>query len=401
MQLAKLKLKKNEEKRLLQGHVWVYSNEIDTKQTPLSHFTSGQLVEVVDSRERFLGRGYVNPHTLLCARLLTKDQRVTIDQDFFSKRIQAALQLRERLFPEPYYRLIYGESDYLPGLIVDRYGDLLVVQLTTAGMELLKVTLIAALQLVLPSTAILLRNDHSMRLLEGLSQTVEAAVGQPPQQCLVRENGASYWISPWTGQKTGWFYDHRDNRRQLQSFARGKRVLDVFSYVGAWAMQAALGGAASVWAVDSSASALEKCKENAELNKVEKLLTTHQGDAFELLKQFAAEKQQFDVIVLDPPAFIKKRKDFSAGFLAYRRLNTLALELLAPQGLLITASCSHHLAAADLQEAVLLASVSARSNLQILKRGHQAMDHPVHPAIPETDYLKALFCGVQEKWKTD
>ncbi len=388
----RLRLKKNEEKRLLQGHLWVYSNEIDTAQTPLAGFTPGQLVDVEDSRGQCLGRGYVNPHTLLCARLLTRNPLAPLDEAFFIERVRSALQLRETLYSRPYYRLIYGESDFLPGLIVDRYHDLLVVQITTAGMELLRETIIAALQRVLHPEAILLRNDHSMRLVEGLPQYVSAALGEPAERCLVEENDAAFWIAPWSGQKTGWFYDHRESRRQLQRFVPGKRVLDVFSYVGAWAVQAAVYGAAEVWAVDSSAPALEKCSENADLNKVKPILKTWQGDAFDQLKQFAADQVKFDVIILDPPAFIKKRKDYPQGFLAYKRLNALALQLLSKPGVLITASCSHHLSAEDLQRAVLLGSLAAGRDLQILSRGHQGLDHPVHPAIPETDYLKTLFC---------
>lgn len=391
MQPTQLRLKKHEEKRLLQGHLWVYSNEIDTQRTPLAQFTPGQLVEVEDSRGRCLGRGYVNPHTLLCARLLTKDPQQLINTDFLIARIRAALQLREALFAKPYYRLIYGESDYLPGLIVDRYSDLLVVQITTAGMEGLREQIIAALQAVVNPGAILLRNDHSMRLVEGLTQYVTAAAGDPPSRCLVEENEASFWIDPWQGQKTGWFYDHRDNRRQLQRLVRGKQVLDMFSYVGAWAIQAAVYGASAVWAVDSSAPALAKCRENAELNQVQAVLNTVQNDAFDQLKQFAEEKTEFDVIILDPPAFIKKRKDQAQGFLAYKRLNTLALRLLSPQGILITASCSHHLSAEDLQRAILSSSIECQRDLQLLARGHQGLDHPIHPAIPETEYLKALF----------
>ena len=392
MTLSQLKLKKNEERRLLQGHLWIYSNEVDTAQTPLSGFTSGQMIDIVDHRGHELGRGYVNPHTLLCARLLTRNSRRIIDEAFFVERIQSALRLRESLFSQPFYRLIYGESDYLPGLIVDRYSNLLVVQITTAGMENLREQVVMALRRVLNPDAILFRNDHGMRLVEGLPQYVAPAWGEPPQECLVEENGVSFRIDPWTGQKTGWFYDHRENRRQLQRLVPGMRVLDMFTYAGAWAIQAAVFGAAEVWAVDSSAPALAKCAENAALNQVSHVLKTCQNDAFDQLRQFSEEKMQFDVIILDPPAFIKKRKDYAQGFLAYKRLNALAMQLLSADGFLISASCSHHLSMEDLQQAMLSASIPLHRNLQIIARGHQGYDHPLHPAIPETDYLKTLFC---------
>lgn len=394
MPLTRVRLNKHEEKRVLQGHLWVYSNEIDSRHNPLSQYTLGQLIELEDSRGKFLARGYINPHTLLCIRVLTRNVHEDINESFFLAKIQKAFELRQKLFTTPHYRLIYGESDFLPGLIVDRYGDLLVVQITTAGMENLLDPLIAALIKAVHPTAILLRNDHSMRILEGLEQYVKPAFGDPPQQCLLTENGTSFMVSPWSGQKTGWFYDHRDNRYRLQQFARGKRILDVFTYVGAWAVQAAVAGAVSVTAVDSSASALEQCRENAKLNQVDKVLTTRPGDAFDLLKELVAAQEKFDIVVLDPPAFIKKRKDHPQGMIAYKRLNQLALQLLTEQGMLISASCSQHLATEELQHAVLSAGVAVNADLQILARGHQGMDHPIHPAIKETEYLKAIFCQV-------
>ncbi|MBS0350481.1 MAG: class I SAM-dependent rRNA methyltransferase [Proteobacteria bacterium] len=388
----RLHLRKNEEKRLIQGHLWIYSNEVDTQKSPLAQFSSGQLIEVVDARGNFLGTGYINPHTLLCGRLLTKNPHTEINLNFMAQRIQQALDLRQKFFSQPFYRLIYGESDLLPGLIVDRYGDLLVVQITTAGMEQLRELIIYALKDVISPKAILLRNDHGMRATEGLPEYVCSALGEPEKQYLIQENDAQFLVAPWTGQKTGWFYDHRENRRQLQRFVKGKKVLDVFSYLGAWSIQAAKCGAAEVWAVDSSAAALEQCQQNAELNQLKSTIHLCHNDAFDQLKKFIEAKKQFDVIVLDPPAFIKKRKDFSSGFLAYKRLNTLALQLLSNNGILISASCSHHLSLEDLQNVILAASISAKKPVRIIARGHQGLDHPVHPAIPETDYLKCIFC---------
>lgn len=387
----RLRLKKNEERRLLQGHLWIYSNEVDVQQTPLTNFIPGSPVVIEDSRGRSVGCGYVNPHTLLCARLLSRNSAEDINENFFITRVQSALRLRQALFSKPFYRLIYGESDYLPGLIVDRYGDLLVVQITTAGIERLRDIVIGALEKVISPSAILLRNDHSTRALEGLPEYVEPVYGQLLPYYPIEENDVSFFISPSTGQKTGWFYDHRENRRQLQRLAPGRRVLDVFSYVGAWGVQAAVYGASEVWAIDSSKAALEKCAENARLNQVDSLVKTLQGDAFDLLKQLLEEQEKFDIIILDPPAFIKKRKDFKQGFLAYQKLNSLALQLLSAEGFLITASCSHHLSMQDLEEAVQTSSINAKRNVQLIAKGHQGFDHPVHPAIPETSYLKALF----------
>lgn len=394
MKYASLRLKKYEEKRLLQGHLWVYSNEIDTKQCPFSDFSSGQLVHIEDYRGRFLGTGYVNPHTLLCARILTRDSQQKLDVNFFEDKIRRALQLRTAFFSKPFYRLIFAESDGLPGLIVDRYHDLLVGQITTAGMDNLQDMLVEALNNVVNPVAILWRNDHAMRIVEGLPQYVRAAWGEPPQQTVIEENEISFLISPWEGQKTGWFYDHRDNRRRLKYYVKDKRVLDVFTYLGAWGVQAAVFGAKQVCALDSSASALKNLQDNAKLNKVDAIVNTIQADAFDQLKMWVEQQLQFDVIILDPPAFIKKKKDYGAGFAAYKKLNSLALQLLAPGGYLISASCSQHLSTDQLREAILTGAVNQRRNLQILARGHQGLDHPVHPAIVETDYLKAFFCRV-------
>lgn len=394
MSFSSLRLKKREADRIESGHCWIYSNEIDTVKTPLKNFQPGQLARVERFDGKLLGLAYVNPHTLLCARLLTRGNDLTFDQSVIAARVQRALNLRESLFPQPFYRLVYGESDALPGVIVDRYGEALVVQITTAGMELLIPPLMSALQQVLKPQSILLRNDHSMRTMEGLPEYIKDAYGQTPQRLMLIENGITFSTSAWQGQKTGWFYDHRDNRAQLQRFVAGKRVLDLFSYIGGWAISAAVFGAKRVCAIDSSAPALALLQENAELNKVAARVQAVQGDVFEQLKLLASTEEKFDVIILDPPAFIKKRKDSAAGLIGYQRVNELALRLLATDGLLISASCSQHLSKEQLIQTVLMASTKQKRELKIIAQGHQAADHPIHPAIPETDYLKALFCKV-------
>lgn len=394
MPFPPLRLKKHEEKRLKSGHVWIYSNEIDTAQTPLSQFQPGQIVKIIDSQSHPLGLGYINPHTLLCARLLTRDVVSSIDQNFFAQRLQHALSLRSTLFDQPFYRLIYGESDGLPGLIIDRYGDHLVVQITTAGMEALKIPLLDALRTVLKPNSILWRNDHSMRSVEGLSEYVEAALGEPPSALELVENKVRFNISVWHGQKTGWFYDHRQNRAALKDYVHNRRVLDLFSYVGGWSIQAAVFGASEVWAVDASANALDKLRENAILNGVEKRVHVLHGDVFDQLKILCDNKEKFDVIILDPPAFIKKRKDEKQGLIAYKRVNEIALRLLNLGGFFISSSCSQHLSQNHLRQIVLAGSIKNKCDLRILGYGGQGPDHPIHPAIPETEYLKTLFCHI-------
>jgi len=387
--LPVIRLKPREERRLRAGHLWVYSNEIDVAQTPLKGVTPGTLCRIEEARGKPLGVGYVNPNTLLSLRVLTGKADARIDADWFSRRIESALALRARIYPTPHYRLIYGESDGLPGLVVDRYGDWLAAQFTTAGMELLKPLVIEALQATLKPRGIFLRNDAASRELEGLP-LYEEAIGDVPEKVEVIEDGAHFEASIRSGQKTGWFYDQHDNRDRLARYVRGARVLDVFSYVGAWAIRAAKFGAASVTSVDSSAPALDIAGENAARNEVD--LAALQGEALDVLKVLRSEGRQFELIVVDPPALIKRKKDYEAGLEHYATLNRAALNLLTPDGVLVACSCSHHLEAEALQRILLRESRVVGRRLQILEQGAQGPDHPVHPAIPETRYLKAFFC---------
>ncbi len=394
MDFAPLRLNRDEDRRLRAGHLWVYSNEVDTAATPLSGFTPGQPVEIQAHNGRVLGTGYVNPHSLICARLLSRDPDHPLSQSLLVHRLKVALSLRETLYDKPYYRLAFGDSDFLPGLVVDRYGDVLVAQLTTAGMERMKADVITALEKVVKPQAILLRNDSPIRAMEGLENYVEPVLGDVPEAVELEENGVRFRAPLLTGQKTGWFYDHRENRARLMRYVRGRRVLDVFSYVGAWGGQAAAAGAREVVCVDSSAAALDRLRENAALNGVADRVTVREGDAFDVLRSLREAREKFDVVVLDPPAFIKRKKDIAQGVQAYRRLNQMAMQVLTPDGLLVSASCSFHMQREMLLQAMLHAARHLDRSMQVLEQGHQAPDHPVHPAIPETAYLKAFFARV-------
>ncbi|MBI5612280.1 MAG: class I SAM-dependent rRNA methyltransferase [Gammaproteobacteria bacterium] len=395
MTLAPLRLKPREHHRLRAGHLWVFSNEVDIKATPLTGFEPGQPVVVQDAAGQPLGSGYVNPHSLICARLVSRDPEAVLDRNLIVARLRAALLLRARLFAQPFYRLAFGEADGLPGLVVDRYGDVVVAQLTTAGMERVKAEVVAALVELLAPRAILLRNDGASRQLEGLPSYVETARGEVPETTVLEENGTRFEIPLLHGQKTGWFYDQRPNRTRLRAYVAGRRVLDVFSYVGAWGVQAAAAGAREVLCVDSSERAVALARANAGLNQVADKVTVSELDAFDALKGLRADGERFDVVVLDPPALIKRKKDIKEGTRAYHRLNELAVELLADDGLLVSASCSYHLSREALQDVLLRASRAHGRELQLLEQGGQAPDHPIHPAIPETAYLKALFARLR------
>jgi 23S rRNA (cytosine1962-C5)-methyltransferase len=387
-----LRLKKNEDRRLRAGHVWVYSNEIDTKESPLKSFIPGQEVRVEASDKTPLGIAYVNPHSLIVGRVFSRKMSDRLNQEFLAKKMKSAYELRQRLYPTPYYRLVFGESDGIPGLVVDRFGDTLSVQMNTAGIDSKKDMVLAALCEVIPEIkAILLRNDSSARLQEGLENAVVAGLGQPEEKVYLEENGARFYAPLWSGQKTGWFYDHRLNRLRLNDYVADQRVLDVFSYLGAWGIQAAKAGAKEVLCIDASPLAVEWIHENAALNQVDNKVKALCDDAFEALKKLHQAKEKYDVIILDPPAFAKKQKDLKEGLLAYQRINELALKLLDPNGILISCSCSMHVSDHDFLQTLRRASLGARCELQILERGHQAPDHPVHFAIPETDYLKMVI----------
>ena len=393
-EFAPLRLRKDEDRRLRTGHLWVYSNEVDVAATPLRDFQPGQPVTIQASNGKLIGTGYINPNVLLCARLVSRDPEHPFSPSLLVHRLNVALSLRERLYDRPFYRLVYGEGDSLPGLIVDRYGELCVAQLTTAGMDRMRDEVLAALQKVVKPAAVLWRNDSSMRALEGLERTVADAAGVVPETVTVEEEGLRFQVAPRTGQKTGWFYDQRDNRARLDRYVAGRRVLDVFSYVGAWGIRAAARGASEVLCVDSSAPALEQLAINAALNGVGDRVQTRQGDAFEVLKALREAHERFDVVIVDPPAFIKRRKDFKEGALAYRRLNEMAMQVLERDGMLVSCSCSQLLARDTLTQLLLQGARHLDRSLVILEQGRQGPDHPVPPAIPEMDYLKAVFARV-------
>lgn len=388
---APLRLNKDQDRRLLAGHCWIYSNEVDTQATPLKGFQPGQPVLVLSHGGHPLGHGYVNPNTLICARLVTHDPRLPLGPALWVQRLRQALELRQRLYDQPFYRLVHGESDGLPGLVVDRYDDLLVVQITTAGMERARTDLITALDQLLRPTTILLRNDSPVRELEGLPLTNEVVLGTAPGEIEVPEDGNRFLVSPLTGQKTGWFYDQAENRHHLARFGQPRRALDVCSYVGAWGLRAARLGAEEVVCVDTSATALEAVGVNAERNGLLERVSGLQGDAFDALRQLKEDGEIFDLVMLDPPAFIKRRKDEREGLQAYQRLNRLGLDILAPGGVLVTSSCSFHLGRDDFLRLVQQAARRANLSLQLLASGGQGPDHPIHPAIPETAYLKTFF----------
>ena len=382
------------DKRVAGGHPWAYSNEIEMNEAAKA-LPAGELVTLMRHDGRTLGAAMFNPHSLIAARVLSRDPTAEINQRFFEKRLQRALKLRERLVDVPYYRLVHAEADGLPGVVVDRFGDTVVIEVNSAGMDRLSEALAGAVDAVLKPATILIRGEGSARQMEGLTPMSRFAKGGLDGPIELQENGVKFLADPAGGQKTGWFYDQRDNRALMARFARGYSFLDCYSYTGGFGIQAAAAGATEVLAIDRSEGALDLLKRAAALNGVETKVTAQRGEAFEALEQLIAEKKRFGVVSADPPAFVKSRKDLNVGSKAYRKLARLACQAVEPGGMLFIASCSHNMPAADFATQVSRGiHEGGRSAKQLYATG-AAPDHPVHPFLPESAYLKALILQVE------
>lgn len=387
-------LRKGEDARLRQGHQWVFSNEVDTQRSPLGDFQPGEIVAICDASGRAFGLGYINPQALICARLVERGVRHPIDKSLIVHRLNVALELRKQLYAEPFYRLVFGEADGLPGLVLDRFDDVIVGQIGTLGMESLREAVVEAVVKVLKPRTFVWKNNGSVRKLEALPEYVEVPVGALEAKTRVVEAGLEFAVDIANGQKTGWFYDQRDNRDRLARLVPGKRVLDVFSYVGAWGIRSAAAGASEVLCIDSSATALEAVNDAAARNGLSDKVRTLEADAFEALKSLRQQRERFDVVIVDPPAFVKRKKDFAEGRLAYKRIFEAAMQLLNRDGILIACSCSHHMPRSTLLDTINQGARHLDRSVQVLAQLQQSADHPVQPAIPETDYLKGFICRV-------
>jgi 23S rRNA (cytosine1962-C5)-methyltransferase len=385
---ATITLLPGRQKRAEGGHPWIYSNEI-AMETATKALPPGGLVTVRKPDGKGLGVATFNAHPLVSARLLSRDATQKIDRIFLTRTLRRALALREKLFAEPSYRLVHAEADGLPGLVVDRFGTALVCQFNTAGMALLEADVLAALDELLRPEIIVLRNDSSARLAEGLTNEVRVAKGTVDGPIEFVENGARFRADLLGGQKTGWFFDQRANRRFMSALARDGRVLDLYTFAGGFAVQAALAGAREVVGIDRSEPALTLATEAARLNGVAERCAFRRAEAFAEMERLAQEDERFDVVIADPPAFIKAKKDVGAGLRGYRKLAHLAGALVAKGGFLFLASCSHNAELSAFAEAIRRGLADTGRNARILRTSGADSDHPVHPALPESAYLKA------------
>ena len=383
-------LKKNEERRIQNGHQWVFSNEIHAVNGAPK---SGDLVEIVRHDMKRLGVGFYNPHSLIAARFLSPDEE-EIDFKFFEKRLLAALSLRKKLYPKSAtFRVVHGESDFLPGLIIDKYNEYLSVQTFSAGMDTRLTLICDVLVSIFSPRGIVERNESPLRTLEDLPLR-KGIVRGTVEPTIIDLDDLKFRIDLLEGQKTGFFLDQRENRSSLRRFAKDANVLDCFCNEGGFGLYAAHFGAKHVTGVDSSEFAIEKSNVNATLNNLHNI-TFNCADAFGALASDVELKKKYDIVVVDPPSFAKNKKTVATAAKGYKEVNTGALRLLNAGGILATASCSHHVTEEMFLNIIMNSGVKAGRKLRLLHIGGAAPDHPTLPAMPETKYLKFAILSVE------
>jgi 23S rRNA (cytosine1962-C5)-methyltransferase len=389
--MKQLILRAGRDKRIRAGHLWIYQGEIGVIGLEVK---SGDLVEVLDNRGRFLGLGYYSQASQIAVRLLSRE-REEINAAFFRRRLQQALAYRQRVKPgATCYRLVYGEGDLLPGLVVERFEDYLVVQFLTVGMEVNRELILSQLIELVKPTGIIERSDLPVRLLEDLPERSGCVYGDCPEDLTIRDNGLRFKVDLVEGQKTGYFLDQSANRRAAAAYAPGRRVLDCFCHLGGFAIHAAAAGATDVLGVDISETATRQAVQNAELNGVAAACRFKTVNAFDFLREQTALKSTYDLVILDPPAFTKSKQTVESAVRGYKEINLRGLKLLPSGGVLVTCSCSHHLNAELFWEVITAAAVDAKKQIRLLERRTQGLDHPILAGVPETEYLKCFIFEV-------
>lgn len=395
---AQVVLRPEKELRVKEGHPWVFRDNISEFRAVVG---AGEIVEVLDSKGEFIAKGYINPISWITVRILTRDREEEIDQEFFIRRIRQAHEARLRVIEgrkemgmpeEEAYRVVYAEGDGLPGLIVDRYGDYLVIQIMTLGMDIRREMIVKALVEIFNPKGIYEKSNLRSRLPEGLKPVEGVVYGEVPELIEIRQDDLRLLVDPWRGQKTGFFLDQRENRRALRPYIRpGDRVLDCFCYTGAFSMMAAKRGG-YVLGVDISERAIKLCYENAKLNRVLDRCRFEVGDVFDKLQELERSGERFDVVILDPPAFAKERETVRAALKGYREINAKAMRILKPGGILATSSCTHHVGESTFLNMLSVASRKAGRRIQFLEIRSHPWDHPISPYCSESRYLKFVIC---------
>jgi 23S rRNA (cytosine1962-C5)-methyltransferase len=390
--MAKVILKKKEHIDIVRGFPWIYDNEIARVE---GDFSPGDIVDIYDVTNTFLGRGYINPKSKITVRILTRKEE-DIDKSFFFKRILQAWEYRKRLVDTRSCRVVFGEADMIPGLIVDKFEDILVIQTLALGIDRFKDTIVEVLDEILQPRGIYERNDVPVREVEGLPQKKSFLKGVFDTKVEIEENGLRIIVDVENGQKTGYFLDQRENRNALKGIVEGAEVLDTFCYTGSFALHAVKFGASKVIAIDSSVQALELARKNAELNEFDKRIEFIEGNAFDILREFYKDGRTFDVIILDPPAFAKSQRHIEGAVRGYKEINLRAIKMIREGGFLVTCSCSQHITPEIFQQIIDSARIDANRMLRLVEFRTQAKDHPILLSYPESLYLK---CGIYQVLK--
>jgi 23S rRNA (cytosine1962-C5)-methyltransferase len=389
--MSKVILQKKISQRVANGHPWIFSNEIDKIEAEVK---PGEIVEVYTFDNKFVGKGYINPKSQITVRLLSRDRNETIDEKFIFNRIQAAWDYRKKIGYTENCRLIFGEADFLPALIIDKFNDYFVIQTLSLGMEVWKSTIVKALQTIFNPKGIYERNDVPVRELEGLEQKKGWLTGSSDTNILINENGLQFYVDIENGQKTGYFLDQQDNRRAIRHIAKGADVLGVFTYTGTFEIHAAHYGAKSVLGLDISENAVLQATKNAELNGLANVCRFEAVNAFDVLKQWGKDGRQYDVVMLDPPAFTKSRENIDKAVTGYKEINLRGMKLVRPGGFLVTSSCTNLVSPELFLDTINMAAKDARRKLRQVTFRAQASDHPIIWGIENTNYLKFLIVQV-------
>jgi 23S rRNA (cytosine1962-C5)-methyltransferase len=377
--------------RVEYGHPWVYLNEIERIEGP---YEPGDIVEVFNCKDRFIGKGYINPKSQITVRLLTRNKTEEINEEFFRKRITAAWNLRKNVIETTCCRVIFGEADFIPALIVDKYSDYLVIQTLALGIDIWKDTIVKILNEVFAPKGIYERNDVPVRELEGLDQK-KGFLSEPFDTIvLTEENGVQFYVDIENGQKTGYFLDQKENRASIKNIVKNADVLDCFCHTGSFSLHAGHYGAKSVLGIDISELAVEAARKNAQLNGLSDVCRFESANAFDVLNQWVREGKKYDVVILDPPAFTKSRSAIEGALRGYKEINLRGMKLLKPGGFLITCSCSHYMYPELFTEVIMEAAKDAHRTLRQIEYRFQAKDHPVLWNSDETLYLKFLILQV-------
>jgi len=388
--MAKAFLRKTRESRVHSGHPWVFLSDIEKVE---GEFENGDVVDVCSWRGTFLGKAFYNPKSQIALRMLTTHDE-PINEEFWAKRVRDAWEYRKLLCDPMSCRLIYSESDFIPGLIVDKFEDVLVMQSLCLGVEKWKNTIARLLVDIVRPRGIYERSDVPVRRLEGLEQTTGRIFGIIPDRVEMKENGIKFLVDVKNGQKTGFFLDQKENRAAIEPFCRNARVLDCFCHNGSFSLHAAKFGARSVLGVDISEEAVEVCRENARINGLDNLAQFEVHNCFDHLRELTDAKEKFDLVILDPPAFTKTRSAVEGALRGYKEINLRGLKLVKEGGFLVTCSCSQHVSPAQFQEVINQAARDSKKKVRLVENRTQGHDHPILPASPETQYLKCMILQV-------